>query len=216
MMSDLTRSLLRSSSSPELPLQLAMMRLEQIAAQKNKAHPAWTPQPGPQALAYESQADITGYGGAAGGGKTALLIGLAGTRHTRAIIFRREFPRLEGIEARSREIFNAAGVERFRDHYNESLHRWELARGATIRFAAMQYEDDKQNFQGRPYDFYGFDEVSEFTETQMRFVTAWNRTTKRGQRCRVVLTFNPPMDEAAEWGIRYFAPRLERAPPPPA
>src|SRR3990167_9325854 len=109
--------------------------------------PIWTPQPGPQAAAYESDADVIGYGGAAGGGKTDLLMGFAGTRHTRAIIFRREFPRLEGIEARSREIFNADDDTRLKDHYNESLHRWELNTGATVRFAAMQYEDDKKNYQ---------------------------------------------------------------------
>ena len=178
--------------------------------------PIWTPQPGPQAAAYESDADVIGYGGAAGGGKTDLLMGFAGTRHTRAIIFRREFPRLEGIEARSREIFNADDDTRLKDHYNESLHRWELNTGATVRFAAMQYEDDKKNYQGRPYDFYGFDEVTEFTESQMRFVTAWNRSTKPGQKCRVVRTFNPPMDEASEWVTRYFAPWLDRQHPHPA
>src|SRR3972149_9929278 len=170
----------------------------------------WTPQAGPQTAAYESEADIIGYGGAAGGGKSDLLMGFAGTKHMRAIIFRREFPRLEGIEARSREIFNTNDDTRLKDHYNETLHRWELATGATVRFAAMQYEDDKQNFQGRPYDFHGFDEVTEFTESQVRFVTAWNRTTKAGQHCRVVLTFNPPMNEAGEWVVRYFAPWLDK------
>lgn len=180
--------------------------LQRRAASK----PAWTPQPGPQTAAYNSDADVIGYGGAAGGGKTDLLLGLAGTKHTRAIIFRREFPRLEGIEARSREIFNATEDSRQKDRYNESLHRWELSTGATVRFAAMQYEDDKKNYQGRPYDFHGFDEVTEFTESQVRFVTAWNRSTKAGQRCRVVMTFNPPMDEAGEWVTRYFAPWLDK------
>ena len=177
---------------------------------------AWTPQDGPQASAYNSPADVIGYGGAAGGGKTDLLIGFAGTRHHRAIIFRREFPRLEGIEARSREVFNTTRDDRLHDHYNESLHRWELASGATVRFAAMQYEADKQNFQGRPYDFYGFDEGTEFSETQVRFVTAWNRTTRKGQRCRVVITFNPPMDDAGQWVVTYFAPWLEEGHKHPA
>lgn len=163
----------------------------------------------PQRAAYQSDADVIGYGGAAGGGKTDLLLGFAGTKHYRSIIFRRVFPLLEGIEARSREIFNSGNTERLKDSYNESLHRWELSTGATIRFAAMQYEDDKKNFQGRPFDFYGFDEATEFTESQVRFVTGWNRSTHPGQKCRVVLTFNPPMDEAGEWVVRYFAPWLD-------
>lgn len=171
--------------------------------------PQWKPQPGPQTAAYESDADVIGYGGAAGGGKTDLLLGFAGTKHYRSIIFRRVFPLLEGIEARSREIYNAGSDSRQKDRYNESLHRWELSDGRTVRFAAMQYEDDKKNFQGRPHDFYGFDEATEFTESQFRFVTGWNRSTRKGQKCRVMLTFNPPMDEAGEWVTRYFAPWLD-------
>lgn len=176
----------------------------------------WHPQDGPQSAAFNSLADVIGYGGAAGGGKTDLLLGLAGTQHHRAIIFRREFPRLEGIEARSREIFNATAESRLKDRYNESLHRWELSSGATVRFAAMQYEDDKKGYQGRPFDFYGFDEVTEFSESQVRFVTAWNRSTRKGQRCRVVLTFNPPTDDAGMWVVTYFAPWLDPQHPNPA
>lgn len=195
------------------------MMLEVVQAATDSTsptEPVWTPQPGPQTAAYESEADVIGYGGEAGGGKTDLLLGFAGTKHRRSIIFRRVFPLLEGIEARSREIFNSEGESRLKDSLNEQLHRWELATGAIIRFAAIQYEHNKKNFQGRPYDFYGFDEVTEFTESQVRFVTAWNRTTVPGQKCRVVMTFNPPMDEAGEWVMRYFAPWLDKQNPRPA
>jgi hypothetical protein len=98
----------------------------------------WQPQLGPQTAAYESDADVIGYGGAAGGGKTDLLLGFAGNKHYRSIVFRRVFPLLEGIEARSREIYNHDAESRQKDRYNESLHRWELSDGRTIRFAAMQ------------------------------------------------------------------------------
>lgn len=197
------------------------MMLEALAEAKRRKTAAssplvWYPQSGPQMAAFVAPADVVGYGGAAGGGKSDLLLGIAGTQQTRSIIFRREFPRLEGLEARSREIFNATAESRLKDRYNESLHRWELSSGATLRFAAMQYEDDKMGYQGRPYDFYGFDEVTEFSESQVRFVTAWNRTTKTGQRCRVVMTFNPPLEESGEWVVKYFAPWLEPTHPRPA
>ncbi len=175
----------------------------------NSYRDQWQPQPGPQTAAYESEADVIGYGGAAGGGKTDLLLGFSGNKHHRSIIFRRVFPLLEGIESRSREIFNPTNDAHLKDSYNESLHRWQLNNGATVRFAAMQYEDDKKNFQGRPFDLYGFDEVTEFTESQVRFVTGWNRTTREGQKCRVIMTFNPPLDESGEWVVRYFAPWLD-------
>jgi Terminase-like family. len=80
----------------------------------------------------------------------------------------------------------------------------------------MQYENDKKNFQGRPFDFYGFDETTEFLESQVRFVIGWNRTTIPGQKCRVLMTFNPPMDETGEWVTRFFAPWLDETHPHPA
>lgn len=182
------------------------------------AMPLWMPDPRnkPQCAAYESKAQVIGYGGAAGGGKTDLLLGFAGTKHHRSIIFRRVFPLLEGIEARSREVYNPLNDTSIKDTYNESLHRWKLKGGSTVRFAAIQYEDDKKKYQGRPYDFYGFDEATEFTESQVRFVTGWNRSTKPGQECRVVLVFNPPIDDSGEWVVRFFAPWLDEMHPNPA
>lgn len=182
-----------------------------IDAQANAAPagPVWQPQPGPQTNAYNCDADVIGYGGEAGGGKTDLALGIAGTKGFRSIIFRREFPRLEGITARSREIFSQ-GQSRLADSFNESLHRWSLENGKrTIQLAAMQYEDDKRNFQGRPYDKMIFDEAPEFTESQVRFVMGWNRSTRKGARPQTILTFNPPMDETQEWIVRFFAPWLQ-------
>ena len=51
-----------------------------------------------------SKADLLLYGGAAGGGKTDLLLGLALTAHERAVIFRRAYADLKGIEQRLIEI----------------------------------------------------------------------------------------------------------------
>src|SRR6266540_2626307 len=59
-------------------------------AVKEEGPALFEPLAGPQRLAYDAMADITGYGGAAGGGKSLLEIGLAVTRHRRSIIFRRE------------------------------------------------------------------------------------------------------------------------------
>jgi hypothetical protein len=42
----------------------------------------WTPLKGPQTLALESEADVLGFGGAAGPGKSTLLLGLAVTGPT--------------------------------------------------------------------------------------------------------------------------------------
>jgi len=56
----------------------------------------WMPHPEnvPQIKAYVSEADILYFGGAAGGGKSDLLLGLALTAHKKSIIFRREYLQL--------------------------------------------------------------------------------------------------------------------------
>lgn len=178
--------------------------------------PIWTPQDGPQTHAYQSEADVIGYGGAAGGGKSDLLLGLAGLRHQRSIIFRRVFPSLRGLIERSREIFNQQDVSHARDSFNEQLHLWRLASGRLIEFGSAQHEADLKKYQGQPHDFLAFDEVTEFPEKFVRFLSAWNRTTVTGQKCQIAMTFNPPMDEEGEWVTRYFGPWLDPQHPRPA
>lgn len=209
-----TNSLL-SYLTPEAAVELKVERLRRAALSTGGARRIWQPnpdhadgRPNPQRLAYESEADVLGYGGAAGGGKSALLLGLAATAHRRSVIFRRVFPNLRGIIEESRALFNAEGREHGMDSYNEMLHRWALGDGRMVEFEACQFEKDREKQRGRPRDFYGFDEATEFTRSQFEFITAWNRTTVTGQRCRVVMTFNPPTDEGGSWVIDYFLPWL--------
>ncbi len=178
--------------------------------------PLWSPLPGPQTAAYLSPADELFYGGAAGGGKSDLLLGLAGTMHRQSVIFRREFPRTRALIERSREVYNREAVSHSRDSFNEQLHVWRLRDGRMVEFGAIQFEKDKENQRGRPRDLYGFDELTEFTESMYRFTTAWNRSTVRGQRCRIVATSNPPTSSEGEWVIRYWAPWLSDRHPKPA
>lgn len=194
-------------------------RLEMTAPTKrttSESLAVWEPQPGAQTQAYESTADVLGYGGGGGGGKSDLLLGLAGTQQHNSVIFRRIFPSTRALIERSREIFNAGGTDAGKDSYNESLHIWRLKNDRIIELASMQHEKDKEAHRGRPRDFYGFDEATEFSESQFRFVTAWNRSTIENQRCRIVLTFNPPSSPEGRWIIKFFAPWLDDKHPNPA
>src|SRR3989304_781270 len=195
-----TQALLKSLPRSVLA-SIALQRVEALQALRS-VELAWRPNPGPQTDAIECQADELFYGGSAGGGKTDLLLGIAGLKHTTSIIFRRVFPNLRAIIERSREIY---GRE---NSYNESLHIWRLG-SKLIEFGAIQYEKDKENYRGRPHDFYGWDEVAEFSETQFRFVNAWNRSVTKNQRCRVIATGNPPTTPEGEWVIKYWAPWLD-------
>jgi len=139
------------------------------------------------------------------------LLGKALTQHRKAIIFRRLYPLLDSLIDESRDL--VAGRGRFAGgQYN----RWRLHGGRTLEFAACQYEDDKFKFRGRPHDFLGIDEATEFSETQVRFFMGWLRTTVVGQRCQCVMTFNPPTTKEGEWVVRYFAPWVDDKHPNPA
>ncbi len=128
--------------------------------------PLWLPNPGPQCRALESEADILLYGGAAGGGKTDLLLGAAATRHRRSIIFRRDYAQLKSMRERATELYGRAGK------FNVQQERWRLADGRSVWFGAVQHETDKQKFQGQPHDLKAFDEITLFTESQFRFIIA--------------------------------------------
>src|SRR5438128_3954926 len=148
----------------------------------------WKPLPGPQTLAYHSTADILFYGGAAGGGKTDLLLGIALREHRRSVIFRRLYkPSLRAVIDRSREIYRQQpGAS-----YNEGQHLWKFRDRRVIRFGSLQFEDDAQSWQGQPHDLYGFDELSEMSEAQFRFVTGVNRSARKRQSVRFICNSKP-------------------------
>jgi hypothetical protein len=74
-------------------------QLGKLAETINKEIPqSWVPNKGAQTMAFLSEADELYFGGAAGGGKSALLCGLATTSHEKSIIFRREYPQIKGLE----------------------------------------------------------------------------------------------------------------------
>jgi hypothetical protein len=174
---------------------------------------AWTPQPGPQTLAIESPADVTGYGGAAGGGKTDWLLGTALTRHRKSIVFRREFVQLRDVISRTKDILaDSPDAGRF----NGQSLTWRFDDGRSLELGAVQREDDWRKYRGRPHDFIGIDEATEFLENQVRGLLGWLRTTVTGQRCRIGLTFNPPTGPDGQWVVRWFAPWLDETHPNPA
>ena len=170
----------------------------------------WYPQSKPQWLAFLSRADELFYGGAAGGGKTDLLIGMASECHQHSVIFRRVYPNLKEVIRRSREVIGVSADE------NKSEKLWTFPDGRTLEFGAVQYEDNKTDWQGRPHDLKAFDELPEFTKSQYEFICGWNRTTDPEQRVRVIATGNPPMDEQGNWIIQRWGAWLDDKHPNPA
>ena len=168
----------------------------------------WLPNPGPQSEAFHSEADLLLYGGAAGGGKTDLLVGLA-LNHKRTVIFRRAYGELSDIAERfldvngSRQGFNGQDM-RFRS--GDML----------VEFGALEKPGSEKAWRGRAHDCCLFDEGAELSIDKVSFVMGWIRSTDPKQRCRAVIASNPPTGGDGSWMLEWFAPWLDPMFPDPA
>ena len=170
----------------------------------------FVPNPGPQTDAFFSEADEMFYGGGAGGGKSALLCGLAVDEHAKSLILRRENDQAKGIVE---EVENITGLQK---GWASQKKTFTVGK-KKVEISGCQWEKDKEKFQGRAHDLKGFDEITHFTESQYRYIIGWNRTTDTVQRCRVVCTGNPPMaGSSGMWVVRYWAAWLDPTHPRPA
>lgn len=211
----------RHPDGREVPLTGEVLRrLVLIAREWARRHP-WSPlretEDGtdhPQWVACQSQADIIGYGGAAGGGKTDLACGLTITEHRKIMLLRRVGTELTGIIDRLEELIGN------KDGYNGQQKIWRRRRHdgvpQQIEFASLPNLGDERGFQGRPHDLLVFDEAANFLEAQVRFLLGWLRSTVKGQRKRALLTFNPPTSAEGQWIVDFFGPWLDENHPNPA
>jgi len=152
----------------------------------------WRPHPGPQTEAFRYfHVDELLYGGAKGGGKTDWLLfdfiepNLIQKANYRGIIFRRTFPRLREIIDRAYYWLTGQAS------YNKQERCWEWPSGAKLYFAHCQHEESKYDYQGHEYQYMGFDQLEEFTETQYEFLKAQARSADRDIPVRVRATANP-------------------------
>ena len=170
---------------------------------------SWVYNPGPQGDAFYTEADELFYGGQAGGGKSDLLIGLSLTAHKKSLVLRRTNKEANKLVERYAEVIG------HRKGWNGQDNVWRID-GRVIDISGCQHEDDKQKFKGSPHDFIGFDEISDFTETQYRFIIGWNRSADQAQRCRVVCAGNPPTTPEGLWVLKYWGPWVDPGHPNPA
>ena len=134
----------------------------------------------------------SGFGGAKGPGKSLALLNeaLRYVEHPRyaGIIFRRTYKRLEELIERAKSIYPYVGGG---GTWNEGHFRWSFPSGARILFRHCEHEDDKRDYQGHEYQFMGFDQLEEFTETQYTYLLAQCRSGVVGLVPYTRATFNP-------------------------
>lgn len=176
----------------------------------------WIPNPGPQTDAYFCPADELLYGGQAGGGKSALILGLALTCHERSLVMRREYTHLNSLTDEAckiygtRDGFNASAPPRLR------FKRDNLPNGGLIEFGAAQLPGSEDAWFGQPHDLLAFDEAVQFLESQVQILKTWNRSATPGQRSRMIMASNPPVRTEGQWVIKMFRPWLDLTHPAPA
>ena len=194
----------------EMMEKISAMSPEQKAVVKAEVDKAtekvvWIPSPGPQTMAYNSEADVLLYGGEPGGGKSSLLIGLAFMEHKRSLIMRRQYTDLGHIIEEVQK-FNG-GKAGFNGSPPPKLKR---PGGQVIDLGAASKVGDEQHWQGNPHDFIGIDEATQFAKIQIQFLMGWLRCADDpNQRTRVVLATNPPLEAEGLWVTEMFAPWLD-------
>ncbi len=151
----------------------------------------WSPQQ--KQLEFMSRPeDEALYGGAAGGGKSDALV-IEATRqieipHYKGLILRKTYPQLTELIEKSLKYYPQAFPNA---RYNASEHTWKFPSGAKIVFGSMQHSKDKLNYQGKAYDFIGFDELTHFTYEEYIYLMSRNRANGPGTRVYTRSTANP-------------------------
>lgn len=150
----------------------------------------WKPHPGPQEnFCSRGEFEVL-YGGSAGPGKTSCLvieaIRYVGVPGYKALILRRTFPQLQEIIDRCWDYYPALG-----GIYKATEHRWYFPSGAFVVLGHMQHENDKYNYQGKEFHFVGFDELTQFLESQYLYLHSRCRTVNPAIIPRIRSTTNP-------------------------
>jgi predicted phage terminase large subunit-like protein len=147
------------------------------------------------------------YGGECGGGKSEALVAapLRWIHHPdfRAILFRRTFPELEkSLIDRSSKLYPY-----FKASYNSSKHYWIFPSGARIYFGHLEHDKDVFSHQSAEYQYLGWDELTQFTETQYRYLIS----RLRGP-AEIPIRIRAGTNPEPNWVMHRWAPWVDRSP----
>jgi len=174
---------------------------DKIADRLVKEGLAVRPLPGQQERFLSCPADIALFGGVAGPGKSMCVL-LEAIRHIHnpdfsAVIFRRTYTQITnpgGLWDTAAKIYRPLHAEP-----KQSTLEWLFPSGAKIKFAHMQYEDDRFQWDGAQIPYIVFDQLESFSERQFFYMLSRNRSMC-GVHPYVRATANP---DPISW-LRHF------------
>jgi len=132
------------------------------------------------------------YGGAAGGGKSDVLV-VEALRQVhipwyKGILFRKTYRQLGELLDKADRYYPKA-VPGARYHAQQNM--WAFPSGAKIYFAGMQYTRDREKWQGWQFDYIAFDELTHFLFDEYSYLFSRNRPSGPGTRVYIRATGNP-------------------------
>lgn len=194
--------------------------------------PAWVrslPEPARQALARALQPRLTRYiphrptptqtaflllphleafyGGAGGGGKSEALL-MAALQYVdvpgyAALILRRSFTDLAlpgALMDRAHEWLGPTDAT-----WHDRDKTWSFPSGATLTFGYLELERDKYRYQSAEFQFIAFDELTEFTHAQFRFLFTRLRRKAGGRVPLRMRAASNPGGVGHEWVKQRYA-----------
>lgn len=172
----------------------------------------WVPNAGAQTQFLQCPAFEVLFGGAAGGSKTCSLV-VDATRYIgqghgaayQAVLFRRTFEDLKkAVLLETHMVYPRLG-----GRYNAQDHCWLFPGQERIWLGYLDNENDVLHWQGTQVPFVGFDEVTQFSESQYTYLFSRVRSV-RGIPGRVRAATNPG-GPGHDWVFRRWGPWLDPA-----
>ena len=157
----------------------------------------WTALPGSQDAFLQSCVFETLYTGNRGPGKTdallmdfAQFVGRGFKEDWRGILFRRTYPELADVIAKSQKWFKLIFGDRAK--YNASSHTWTFADGEQLMLRHFKKKDDYWHYHGHAYPWQGWEELCTWPSDECyKSMFACARTTNKKIPIRIRSTCNP-------------------------
>lgn len=175
------------------------------------------PQPGKQELAFNLKADVVIYGGAAGSGKSRLILmkplQYINDPNFNCIFFRRTTKALEksgSLWPEAKKLYKP-----FKPRIRERDHEIIFKSGMTVKMDHLEHEKDAEgNHQGAQYSAVFFDELTHFTQYQFLYLLGRLRSDSESESF-CMATCNPDPDSwVYDWVEWYLDDSPEGYPDP--